>query len=146
MTRRKKPFGTAVIPNMFALERDFHFTVSIDAGPTRARRSPCFHVRKLNLRCELTYPYYLVTTEVVISSAKEAVVIPQVAKVWVGDFINSPLTIVGLLAINTKDLQCMLTHSIDKLTSKLSHTMKELNTMHQLPDSCNKNKPMPTSD
>jgi len=126
------PVVTSFKPKRLDLERDVHFTVSIDPGPARARRSPYLDIsnKVKPKKWQLAYPHYLITTEVLLSCAKESIPIPQVRKVWMGCFVNSPFTVVRLLAINAKNLQSMLTHGMDKLTSELSHTIEELNIMH----------------
>jgi len=132
----RSPIGIVDKLNWFALERDFHLTASIDPGPARARRSPYLHIRsKIELKpWKSAHPHYLITTEVLLSSTKEPVLTSQVDKSLVGCFVNPPFTIIRLSAINAKNLQSMFTHGIDKLTSKLSHTMEELNTTHQSQD------------
>lgn len=126
------PVVTSFKPKMLDLECDVHFTVSIDPGPARARRSPYLDMgnKVKPKKWQPAYPHYLITTKVLFSCAKESIPIPQVGKAWMGHFINSPFTIVRLLAINAKNLQSMLTHGMDKLTLELSHTIEELNIIY----------------
>lgn len=138
MTRSKRPLGTEQRSNTFALDRDFHLTLSIELGPASARRSPYTHVNgKVKSKAwQPTYPHYLIAAKVLIPSAKKPIIILQVDKTWVGCFINSPFTIVRLPAIDAKDLQGVVSHPVNQFTSQLSHSLEELHTICQLLGLC----------
>ena len=83
-----------------------------------------------------THPNYLVTTKILISSTKETVVFSQFDESRMCPLVNPTFTKVGLLFINAKDLQCLISKGVNKLTPKLSDACKILKTINQSTRCC----------
>ena len=82
--------------------------------------------------CTETHPDYLITAKISISSAKKPVFIPQANKIWMCLLVDSPFMEVRLPTINAKSFQSLISHRVDKLTSKLLYACEKLDTIYLL--------------